>query len=108
VTIERSPVGFRAVGLAPVAVLPEFQRQGIGAALIRRGLEECSALGSGGVVVVGDPLYYARFGFLPASRFGLRCEYDVPEEVFMALPAGEAGFIGCSGLVRYDRAFANV
>jgi putative acetyltransferase len=108
VILERSPAGFRAVGLAPVAVLPGFQRRGIGAALIRRGLAECSALRFGGVVVVGNPLYYSRFGFLPASRFDLRCEYDVPEEVSMALPSGQAGFAGCSGLVRYDGAFASV
>jgi putative acetyltransferase len=108
VTIERTPVGFRAVGLAPVAVLPEHQRRGIAAALIRRGLAECGALGYQGIVVLGDPRYYSRFGFVPAAQFNLRCAYDVPADAFMALSLNESGFAGCSGLVRYASAFAIV
>jgi putative acetyltransferase len=108
VRIEVAQDAHRSVGLAPVAVLPDFQRRGIAAALIRRGLAECAALGYSGAVVLGDPAYYGRFGFRPAANSGLRCEYDVPAEAFMALPLDESGFSGCSGLVRYDAAFANV
>lgn len=108
VRIERAPESSCFVGLAPVAVLPEYQRRGIGAELIRRGLAECAALRYCGAVVLGDPAYYGRFGFRPAAEFGLRCEYDVPHEAFMALPLSESAFSGCSGLVRYDAAFANV
>lgn len=108
VRIERAPEASSFVGLAPVAVLSEYQRRGIGAELIRRGLAECAALGFDGAVVLGDPDYYGRFGFQPAAELGMKCEYDVPPEAFMSLPLSESGFSGCSGLVRYDAAFANV
>src|SRR5262249_51272189 len=74
----------RIMGLAPMAVLPGRQRQGIGSALVSRGLDSCRQLGCVAVVVLGHPGFYPRFGFLPASRFAIGCEYDVPDEVFMA------------------------
>src|SRR5881398_988519 len=55
VTVANSPAAFSGVGLAPVAVLPEFQRQGIGSKLIRDGLERCRQAGYDAVVVLGDP-----------------------------------------------------
>ena len=61
--------------LAPVAVLPAFRRRGIAERLIREGLAACRRSGRGFVVVLGDPPYYGRFGFLPAARWGLRSEY---------------------------------
>src|SRR5688572_9883790 len=83
VEVERR-AGERLVGLAPMAVLPTHQRRGIGSALVRAGLRECEAAGHAGVVVLGHPGYYPRFGFRPAHLFGLRCEYDAPPEAFMA------------------------
>ncbi|ADP17604.1 acetyltransferase, GNAT family protein 21 [Achromobacter xylosoxidans A8] len=68
-------------GLGPVAVLPELQGQGIGAALVRDGLERLKALGAAGCVVMGDPAYYGRFGF--AQMPGLTYP-GVPPEYFMA------------------------
>ena len=56
----------------------------------------------------GHPEYYPRFGFAPASRFGLRSEYDVPDEVFMARELREGGLAGCSGTVAYEPEFARV
>jgi putative acetyltransferase len=77
---HRSP----AVGMGPVAVLPERQRQGIGSRLIRAGLEEIRQSGHAVVVVLGDPRYYTRFGFVPAGRFGIRFQDEnVPPEDFM-------------------------
>src|SRR2546421_10233545 len=64
VTIANSPDTFSGVGLAPVAVLPEFQREGIGSRLIREGLRQCKQSGYDAVVLIGDPAYYSRFGFL--------------------------------------------
>jgi putative acetyltransferase len=98
----------KIMGLAPMAVLPAEQRRGIGSALVRAGLERCRQLGSAAVVVLGHPEYYPRFGFVPASRFGIGSEYDVPDDVFMALEL-EAGILnGKSGTIRYHAAFANV
>jgi putative acetyltransferase len=96
------------MGLGPMAVAPSRQRKGIGSALVRDGLRRCKALGYRVVVVVGHPTYYPRFGFVPAIRFGLRCEYDVPTDVFMAVELEPGALNGISGFVRYDDAFAGV
>src|SRR5262245_12757811 len=72
------------LGLAPVAVLPSCQRQGIGSHLICEGLTACERAGYGFVVVLGSPLYYPRFGFARADRRGLGNEYGADEE-FMVL-----------------------
>ena len=78
---EREIVG---AALGPVAVLPKFQRNGIGAALIRAGIDEIEQRGDPFVIVLGHPQYYPRFGFEPAgSRHGVRCKWDVPDDVFM-------------------------
>jgi putative acetyltransferase len=95
------------MGLAPMAVFPDRQRKGIGSALVRAGLEQCKRLGFGAVVVLGHPAYYPRFGFSPSARFGIRSEYDVPEDVFMAVEL-QAGFLrGASGTIKYHAAFSN-
>jgi len=93
------------MGLAPMAVSPARQRKGIGSALVRAGLERCRRLGIGAVVVLGHPAYYPRFGFSPSARFGISCEYDVPEDVFMVMEL-HAGFLdSASGSIRYHAAF---
>ncbi|MGZ8361809.1 MAG: GNAT family N-acetyltransferase, partial [Allosphingosinicella sp.] len=66
---------FRALGLAPVAVAPGHQRQGIAAALIREALDRARADGWGGVFVLGDPAYYRRFGFSPDLASGFDSPY---------------------------------
>ena len=96
------------VGLAPMAVVPDYQRKGIGSALVREGLARCKDLGFCAAVVVGHAEYYPRFGFVPADRYGLRCEYDVPADVFMVAELEAGALNGASGLVRYDSAFAGV
>ena len=95
-----------AAGLAPLAVLPEHQRHGIGSALVRAGLDGCRARGCGFVVVLGHPEYYPRFGFVQASTAGLACEYPVPDEAFMVLEL-QAGALGAArGVVRYRPEFS--
>lgn len=94
------------LGLAPVAVLPNYQRQGIGTLLIQHGLEECARSGFQAVVVLGYPDFYSRFGFIPASRKSLKCEYDVPDEAFMVLELESGALQDCSGTVKYRSEFS--
>ena len=108
VSIEDADPCPGALGLAPLAVLSEFQRKGIGTALMRRGLERCRDMGHDAIVVVGHPEYYLRFGFLAASRYGLRCEYDVPADVFMVLELRPGALQGIRGLVRYQSEFGEM
>jgi putative acetyltransferase len=105
VTLENSSAAI--LGLAPMAVLPEHQNQGIGSQLVREGLKQCQRIGYDVVVVVGHAEYYPRFGFVPASQKGLRCEYPVPDEVFMVTEL-RPNALSASGLVKYHPAFAEV
>lgn len=67
--------------LAPLAVIPRFQKQGIGGSLIKKGLELLLKSGVDLVFVLGHPEYYPRYGFAPASKLGFEPTYSVPEEV---------------------------
>jgi putative acetyltransferase len=95
------------MGLAPMAVVPGRQGEGIGSRLVEAGLEACRELGARWVVVLGHPEYYPRFGFVPASRFGARAEYEVPDDVFMAQEFVEGALSG-GGLIRYHPLFASL
>jgi putative acetyltransferase len=90
-------------GLAPMAVLPEYQRSGIGSQLVEEGLQLIRELGTPFVVVLGHPEYYPRFGFVPASKYNIRCEWEVPDEAFMVLPLDQRAMAGVSGLASIDR-----
>jgi putative acetyltransferase len=107
VTLSNRP-DLQIVGLAPMAVAPQHQRTGIGAALVKAGLERCRQRGCGAVAVLGHAEYYPRFGFLPAKRFGIGCEYDVPDEVFMLLELRPDFLKGASGVIRYHDTFRSV
>ncbi|HSB02628.1 MAG TPA: N-acetyltransferase [Anaerolineales bacterium] len=93
----------QGIGLAPVAVRPGVQSQGIGSELIRAGLRRCQELGYDYCVVLGSPKYYQRFGFEKASRFGVQNEYRVDDE-FMLTRFSEHGI--APGLVKYAAEFA--
>jgi putative acetyltransferase len=108
VRIESEGGVWSAMGLAPMAAQPEYQRQGIGDRLVREGLRECQRLGQRVVVVLGHPDYYPRFGFIKASLKGLRSEYDVPDEVFMVAELEPQALDGRQGLVKYHPEFGNV
>lgn len=82
-TITSSEGKFTALSLAPIAVKPNFQRQGIGSGLIKEGIKACKSLGYGAIVVAGHPEYYPRFGFSPAREKGLETSFPVPDEAFM-------------------------
>lgn len=90
-----------ALALAPLAVRPEYQGQGIGSALARAGLDWARSTGAPAVIVLGDPAYYGRFGFEPAARWGITGPFgEIPEFQALVLhpPAP-------SGRVRYAAPF---
>lgn len=98
----------KIMGLAPMAVSAAYRNKGIGSRLVRAGLECCRELGFGAVAVLGHPGYYPRFGFLPSTRYGIVCEYAVPEEVFMVIELEKNHLRNKSGTIRYHAAFSNV
>jgi HAD superfamily hydrolase (TIGR01509 family) len=104
VSLDPPCPGWHGLGLGPVAVLPEFQRAGIGSSLIRSGLEMCRRQGIDFVVLLGDPRYYSRFGFIPASKFGLGNEYGADEE-FMVRELRPGVLRGVQGVVKYVEEF---
>lgn len=104
VSIANAPPAFRAVGLAPMGVLPEFQRTGIGSALVREGLAACRQVGCDAVVVLGHVGYYPRFGFARASDHGLGNEYGATD-AFMVVELHRGALQGVSGLVTYAEEF---
>jgi putative acetyltransferase len=87
-------------GLAPVSVLPAFQNQGIGSALIREGLQQLKALNARGCVLVGEPEYYVRFGFTHSDSLVYE---GIPEEYFMSKTLTDMAIP--NGVVEYHEAF---
>ena len=104
VTLSGHP-HLKIMGLAPLAVLPENQRKGIGSGLAEAGLQRCRELGFGAVVVLGHREYYPRFGFVPSQHFGIGCEYEVPQETFMVVELEHGLLNGVSGTIEYHEAF---
>jgi putative acetyltransferase len=94
---------FRAVGLAPIAVLPGQQGRGVGGMLVREGLDRARLQGWEGVFVLGDPVYYRRFGFDSALAAGFISPYAGPSLMAVALGAGLSAR---SGPIAYAPAFA--
>ena len=96
----------QAMALGPMAVAPERQRQGIGSLLVQAGIDAIHQQDCPFIIVLGHPEYYPRFGFVPASSHGLRCQWEgVPDEVFMVMILDEAASAGVSGTIRYRDEF---
>ena len=103
--IKNDGQNYEALALAPVSVLPEYQNQGIGSQLIIHGLKKSKEMGFKSIVVLGHEAYYPRFGFKPASTWGIKAPFDVPDESFMVLEL-EDGILGdVSGTVVYCKEF---
>ena len=107
VSLEPPHRSLSLLGLAPLAVSSGFQRQGIGSALVERGLEACRNLKIDAVVVLGNPRFYGRFGFRPATEFGLSNEYGAGDG-FMALELQMSCFTGVNALAKYSTEFADL
>lgn len=93
------------LGLAPMAVKPDYQNSGIGSALVNEGIKACKASGYDHVFVLGHPNFYPRFGFSPASQFGISAPFLVPDDVFMALELNKGSLTGLQGKIEYPPAF---
>lgn len=107
VTVEPPRANWNGLGLAPLAVSPEWQRQGIGKELVKHGIERCRSLGIELVVVLGHPEYYPKFGFQKASDFGITNEYQA-DEAFMVLELVPGTLQRSGGLVKYAPEFNQV
>ena len=94
------------IGLGPVAVLPEYQRRGVGSVLIETGNRRLELSRCPFIVVLGHPTFYPRFGFRPARTLGVSCEWDVPDDVFQILVLDPVRMAGVSGVARYRREFS--
>jgi putative acetyltransferase len=100
--------GLRIMGLGPMAVHPKFQNKGIGSSLIKAGIERCKSEGVDIIVVLGHPNYYPRFGFEPSIKYGIKSEYEVPDDVFMVLGLNNYALKNKQGTIKYNKAFNSV
>ena len=105
-TIEAEDGVVLGMGLAPIAILPEYQQRGIGSERVRTGIDRLASRLCPFVIVLGYANYYPRFGFEPASRYGIRSEWEVPTEAFMILVLNESEMQGVSGVAKYRPEFA--
>ncbi|MBK4715156.1 MULTISPECIES: GNAT family N-acetyltransferase [Tenebrionibacter/Tenebrionicola group] len=93
------------VGLAPLAVDDARRGQGIGRNLVYEGLDALNEFGYAAVVTLGDPQLYGRFGFEPASRYGLRCRWPDTAAYFLIHKLADDALNGVGGLVEYSDHF---
>ncbi|MBM4726904.1 acetyltransferase [Prescottella equi] len=107
VLLTRAHIGDTpALCLGPCAVLPQYQKTGVGSAAIRAALDAAKARGENFVTVLGHPEYYPRFGFTRASLHGVAMKTSVPDDALMALSLVEEPLP--SGIIRYAAAFGDI
>jgi len=99
---------YESLALAPMAVIPEFQKKGIGSELVKKGIKMAKKLGFDSIIVIGHKEYYPKFGFQRASKWNIKCPFEVPDEVFMAIELTEKAFEGKAGTVEYPDEFNEV
>lgn len=103
----QSPEGqmHESLALAPMAVAPEVQKNGVGGQLIREGLRVATALGFESVIVLGHDSYYPKFGFQAADKWAIKAPFEVPTTAFMAIELKPNALQGKAGIVRYPKEF---
>ena len=95
---------YTELALAPLAVLPEYQRQGIGRSLIEKGHKIAKQLGYHYSIVLGSEKYYSRFGYVPAIQYGINAPFEVPNRNFMAIKLNDID-TKITGIVKYAKEF---
>jgi putative acetyltransferase len=106
ITIESAPDCQTLYSLAPLAVHPDYQRQGIGIALTNAGIAACRELGATAIVVIGHPEYYPRFGFVPAQGYGVSCQFIASDHpAFMLLELEPGALADKQGFITFHPAF---
>jgi predicted N-acetyltransferase YhbS len=106
VIIDNTAQQFQSLILAPVSVLPEFQKNGIGGELILAGHQKAKELGYTSVILLGHPGYYPRFGYKPASKWGIKTQIPLPsDDVFMAVELTTGALSNVSGMVIFPPEF---
>ncbi len=108
IKIEKGETTFDSLALAPMSVLPEFQKKGVGSKLVSKGLKATEKFGHKSVIVLGHENYYPKFGFVPTSKWKIKSPFEVPDEVFMAIELKEDDLKGVSGVVKYPKEFDEV
>ena len=95
---------YEELALAPLGVLPEYQRQGIGSELIKEGHKIAKKLGYHYSIVLGNEKYYTKFGYVPAIKYEIKSPFDVPSQNFMAIKLNDTD-IKIHGIVEYAKEF---
>ena len=95
---------YEELALAPLAVIPEYQRKGVGSELIKKGHEISKKLGYHYSIVLGSENYYPKFGYVPATQFGIIPPFDVANENFMAIKLNDTKE-NIKGIVNYAKEF---
>lgn len=99
---------FETLALAPMAVIPAFQKQGIGSELIKKGMAKAKEIGFDSIIVLGHRDYYPKFGFERASKWNIKCPFEFPDEAFMAIELTEKALENKAGTVKYPNEFLEV
>lgn len=105
INIKNEQDEFQSLALAPLAVLPEYQKKGVGGRLIEQAHYKAKELGFTSVILLGHPHYYQRFGYKKTSEFGIKLPFDVPDEYCMAIELVQNGLREVKGAVQYPKEF---
>lgn len=105
IKIENNQTSFDSLALAPVSVLPEFQKKGIGSLLIKKSHDLATNLGYKSIVILGHENYYPKFGYELASKYNIVLPFDAPDENCMVISLEKNALKVISGKVKYAKEF---
>lgn len=105
IKIINSNSSYNSLALAPIAVLPSYQGNGVGRHLIEFAHQKARELGFESIILLGHPTYYSKFGYSKASKFDIQLPFDVPDENCMAIELVENALKNVNGMVEYSKEF---